>query len=154
MRAKLLSSFVVLVLLSLTAFAVDGKVSYKYLRKQLKKDSSEATNKRLTDEVLSKGVKFVYNQKRDAELRKLGASDMLIRAIYSSVIDENEEENLYDKFKDDYDDKKKEVRKKAYDVGVIYLRRFEGKERFANNYARVKRDMEDLICEFDPDSGC
>ena len=154
MRAKLFSTVFILVFVAFGATAVHAKVSYKYLKKQLKKDSSPANIEKLVDEVLGKGVKFVYNQKRDAELRKLGATDVLIRAIYSSIVDETDEERLYKDFTKTYDNDDKKIRRKAYDTGLVYIRRFEKKSRFSKNFARVKRDMDDLICEFDPNSGC
>jgi hypothetical protein len=57
------------------------RFSFKSLKQSLKKDSSDAANAALAKKVLENGVSFEYTLKRENNLRKAGAKDVLISAI-------------------------------------------------------------------------
>jgi len=132
----------------------NGRFSLKDFKRELKKDSSEGRNAELAAEVLSRGVSFRYTRDRENKLRRLGAKDTLINAIFQSVAEESGEQRLFKKFMDSYDSEDRDTRKAALDEGKLYLSRFEKKERFSIRANLLKKELRFLECEFDPSLGC
>lgn len=155
MKPLFLVSLLVLLSFStvLPAASSDG-YSLKDLEKGLKSDSSEQANANLARDVLKNGVTFQYTAKRERSLRKWGANDELIAAIWQSIVDKREEFILYRDFMNTHNSGDKQVRKRALENGKTYLSRFEASERFRENVARVQREIRILSCEFDPELGC
>ena len=154
----------ILFIILLFAFAVNfaaapgiswnGRFSFKDFKKELKKDSSEGRNAELAAEVLSRGVSFRYTLDRENKLRRLGAKDTLINAIFQSVADERAEQKLFKVFMDSYDSADRDTRKAALEKGKLYLSRFEKYERFGLRVNLLKKELRFLECEFDPSLGC
>ncbi|MDH3494637.1 MAG: hypothetical protein OEM82_13865 [Acidobacteriota bacterium] len=151
-----------LILISLCLFAETlhaqnenaGPFSLKDFKKQLRSDSSDRGNAELKQQVLIRGVTFEYTYKRERDLRKWGANDELLGAIYQSIVDENDEARLYSNFFDNHKSGNREERKSALETGRLYLSRFESNERFTERAEKLKKDLRFLECEFDPSLGC
>ena len=132
----------------------EGRLSLKDLKKELKKDSSDKHNAELAEAVRSRGVSFQYTQKRQNELRKWGANDVLVAAVYQSINDERQEELIFNRFKENFRSKDRDTRRAALEDGRMYLTKFKNYERFQGNVSRVEKDLRFLECEFDPSMQC
>ena len=158
---KILTPIVVTLLLAsgISVIAQDekkeeGRLSLKYFKKTLKKDSSEAKNRWLTSQVLKRGVTFEYTLRRENDLRKWGADEELISAIFRSIVDEQDDARMYRRFMRNFASTSRDKRKSAHDNGKTYLARFENIPRFGKHVEKVRHEMKFLECEFDPSREC
>lgn len=91
--------------------------------------SIDEINRLLIKEIQERGVDFTINSEEENSFKKIGASDLLIKAVREKFSTKLREQiDLYKKFTDNYDGKTVEQKKIAVDAAKEYIKKFSEEE--------------------------
>ena len=136
-------------------FADSGEILAEFTFTSSISKSKEQINKELIEAVKTRGVEFVLLEEDEVSLRKAGANDLLIKAIFDNLtaeFEKNFKENLYSKFISDRSGDRLEIRKDQVNAAKMFLRLYGNskEEKVLVDYFRENLPiLEKQIAEFE-----